>query len=411
MHENKGEGGEVVRSPWITRALALVMLLIAISPPARAEATVPALSLTPKPIPENEAMQFLKRLGVGWNMGNTFDAVKAAWNAHADEMTLEASWCGVYTTEEMIQAVHDAGFSTIRIPVSWHDHVSGDDFLISERWMARVQEVVDWAIKRGMYVILNIHHDEDEFDLPKAHEALSARYIASVWAQIAARFRDYDEHLIFESMNEPRLMGSSYEWAFDKEAEACLEAADCLNKLNQIFVDTVRASGGENEKRYLMVPGYCAAPENALGDYFALPQDTADNRIIVSVHAYTPYAFALQEGGISQFDLSSNAQKSEIAQFMEALYQQYIRQGIPVVIGEFGARNKGDNLQDRVNFTAFYAASASIRNLPVLWWDNNAFTGNGELFGLFRRADCSWPYPKILEALIRYGGYDKMTGK
>ena len=384
----------------------ILLSLFACSAFAENAVTIPELTIVQKEIPDNEAMEFLKKLGVGWNLGNTFDAIKQGWNQNADEMTLETVWCGVATSEEMIDTLQKAGFSSIRIPVSWHDHVSGEDYEISERWMSRVQEVVDWAYSRGMYVILNTHHDEDQFEPSSKHYDESAHYIECVWKQIAARFQDYDEHLILESMNEPRLMNSAYEWSFDANAAECLDAADCLNRLNQLFVDTVRASGGHNADRYLMVPGYDASPENAVRPVFTLPTDTADNKLIVSVHAYTPYAFALQMPGTSEFGTQS--QKTDIVNFMNSLYNKYTVNGIPVVIGEFGAMVKNGNLQARLDWAAYYVNIASARNLPVFWWDNNNFTGNGELFGLLNRKDCSFPFPELVEVIIRYGGYDKL---
>ncbi len=390
----------------IVLILSILLSLFAASSLAESALTIPELTIVQKEIPDNEAMEFLKSLGVGWNLGNTFDAIKQGWNAKADEMTLETVWCGVQTTEKMIEALQEAGFTSIRVPVSWHDHVSGEDYEISERWMSRVQEVVDWAYNRGMHVILNTHHDEDQFEPSPKHFEASAHYIECVWRQIAERFKDYDDRLILESMNEPRLMNSNYEWWFDVNAQECQDAADCLNKLNQLFVDTVRATGGSNADRYLMVPGYDAAPENAVRDFFALPVDTADNKIIVSVHAYTPYAFALQMPGTSEFGTQS--QKADIVNFMNSLYNKYTANGIPVVIGEFGAMEKNGNLQDRLDWAAYYVNIASARNLPVFWWDNNVFSGNGELFGLLNRKNCSFPFPELLEVIIRYGGYNKL---
>ena len=386
--------------------LCLLLALCVGCAHADSAAIVPDLTTTRRPIPENEAMAFLKKMGVGWNLGNTFDAIKAAWNRNADEMTVETSWVNIRTTEAMIEAIQAAGFSSIRIPISWHDHVSGPDYEISERWLTRVQEVVDWAYSRGMYVIINIHHDEDQFLPASSHYEESAHYVECIWRQLAARFRDYDEHLIMESMNEPRLVNSSYEWMFNPTIPACVDAADCLNKLNQLFVDTVRATGGNNADRYLMVPAYDAAPANAMRDSFVLPKDDADNKIIVSVHAYTPYDFALNLNGGGTF--GTQAQKIDIVSFMNSLYNQYIMNGIPVVIGEYGAMVKGNNLQDRVDWAAFYVATASARNMPCLYWDNNVFSGNGERFGLLDRKTLSFPHQSMVDAIIRYGGWDKL---
>lgn len=388
------------------RILSLLIALVLLALPTLAEGgdpTVPVLENPPAfEIPDNAAMAFLRQMGVGWNLGNTFDAWR---DGGGDEMSIESYWCGVYTTEEMIEAVHAAGFSTLRVPVSWHNHVDAD-FNISQPWLDRVQQVVDWAVERDMTVILNTHHDEspDYLYPSEACYATSERYIRRVWEQLSERFRDYGEKLVFESMNEPRQKGTDWEWWLDEENPDCREAADCINRLNQVFVDTVRASGGNNAQRYLMVPGYDAAPRGALSELFALPEDAADNRIIVSVHAYTPYSFALQADGTDSFTLQTGAQTGEIGAFMNELYERYIANGIPVVIGEFGARDKNGNAQARVDYAAWYAFSARARGIPCCWWDNNVFTGNGERFGLLNRAACAWPCPQIVEALVKYGG-------
>ena len=353
-------------------------------------------------VPDNAAMAFLRDMGVGWNLGNTFDAYRDG--VRMDEMDMETAWHGVRTEQRHIQALKDAGFGTLRIPVSWHNHVTGPDFTISAAWLDRVQQVVDWGMEAGLYVILNIHHDDaKEYYYPSAacYEN-SARYVSSVWGQLAERFRDYDQHLIFESINEPRLKGHQNEWYYSSLVADCRESADCINRLNQVFVDTVRASGGQNADRYLMVPGYDASPDGAVGAAFALPKDSADNRLIVSVHAYTPYSFALQDGGQAGFSIGSRRQTGEITGFMNKLYRTFVQKGIPVVIGEFGARDKGGNLQDRVDFASFYTAHALARNMPCCWWDNNSFSGSGENFGLLRRLKNQWMYPEIVEAMTQY---------
>lgn len=353
-------------------------------------------------IPDNEALRFVSQIKVGWNLGNTFDAHRDG-NV-GDEMTIEKYWCGCYTTPEMIQAIKDAGFNAIRIPVSWHNHVD-ENFTISTQWLDRVQEVVDYAIDLDMFVILNAHHDthEDYFYPDSEHFDQSQRFVTTVWGQIADRFKDYDNKLIFESINEPRLVGTDVEWWFNTESEKIIDAADCLNRLNQTFVDTVRATGGNNTGRFLMVPGYAASADGCKREFFTLPTDTVEHRLIVSVHAYTPYAFALQMPGVKEFKLEGLEQMNDITFFMNQLYTRYVSQGVPVIIGEFGALSK-DNLQDRVNFTAYYVANATARGMPCFWWDNNAFTGNGELFGLLNRQKLEFPFPEIVDALMQYSG-------
>ncbi len=173
--------------------------------PTKAESKyeVPDITMEAKEVPDTEAFTFVKEMKIGWNLGNTLDASDCTWLT--DELKYESAWCGVITTPRLITAVKEAGFNTIRIPVSWHNHTSGEDFTISEVWMARVKEVVDMAIDEGMYVILNVHHDVDTaYYYPTTeHLDTSKHYLSCVWKQIAEKFADYDEHLIFETLNEP----------------------------------------------------------------------------------------------------------------------------------------------------------------------------------------------------------------
>ena len=393
--------------------LLLISLLLGAVCARGEEATIPNIkSIYRQEIPDNEAMVFVKDMKIGWNLGNTFDAIDD-YNRR-DDLRIESSWVGVKTTEEMIEAVHQAGYNTLRLPVSWHNHVD-ENFTINTPWLDRVQQVVDWAVARDMYVILNTHHDVyPKYYFPdEKNYATSEKYITTIWTQLAERFKDYDQHLIFESMNEPRPKGTSQEWWFNQNDPYCVEIAGCINRLNQAFVDTVRASGGQNADRYLMVPPYCANPDAACNTkYFQLPKDTADNKLIVSVHAYTPYSFALEMPGVDSFDPVKNAgQLSEIITFVNKLYKTYVANGIPVVLGEFGAMEKNGNLQDRTTFYAYYVATASSRNIPCVVWDNHVFKGNGERFGLLDRKNCTWPNQILVDAMMQYAGYDALPEK
>lgn len=357
---------------------------------------------------DSEALKFVESMKIGWNLGNTFDAYTD--QNKPDEMAYESDWCGVVTTKEMIDGIKAAGFQTIRIPVSWHNHVSDDgSYTISEAWLNRVQEVVDYAVDNDMYIIINIHHDNSTSYMYPSQEYLeqSKAYVVAIWSQVAPRFADYDEHLIMEALNEPRLVGTSSEWWLDINKAECVEAVQCINELNQAFVDTVRASGGNNADRYLLVPGYAASLQGATNRYFELPQDTADNenKILVEVHAYTPYNFALsaegESGSTNQWSADSASSTSEIDSTMDTLYEKYVKNGIGVVIDEFGARDKGGNIEARTDFATYYVAAARARGITCCWWDNNAFDGNGELFGIFRRRVCQFLYPDLVEGMMR----------
>ncbi|MBR5349288.1 MAG: glycoside hydrolase family 5 protein [Lachnospiraceae bacterium] len=362
-------------------------------------------------IPDTEAIRFVENLQIGWNLGNTFDA-----HTGATGLNLETAWVGVKTTQKLIRTVYDAGFRTIRIPVSWHGHVDAETMKIDEAWLNRVKEVVDWSLDAGLYVIINIHHDNDKNDkglyLYPSYDELetSKKYVTAIWSQVAEAFADYDERLVFETMNEPRQVGTSYEWWVAAASTEGKECIDCVNQLNQTIVDTIRAQGSEaNRSRYIMCPGYCASPDFATPASFALPTDdqaTKENRILLSVHAYRPYYFALAGTNESQytekFTINKAADRKDIDSFLKAIYAKYVSKGVGVVIGEFGARLKNNNDRAREEFAAYYVAAARNYGMTAIWWDNHIFSGSGEIFGLIRRSDCSIVYQTIVDQLIYY---------
>ena len=383
----------------------VMLLVLGASAFAGEEFTVAQIDIKPSEIPDTEALAFTRSLQTGWNLGNTFDAVDCSWLS--DKLNYETAWVGVKTTPALFATLKAAGFASVRIPVSWHNHVSGDDFTIDAAWLARVREVVDDALAQGLYVIVNTHHDISKAYLypDEAHLAQSTHFLTSIWRQVAEAFADVDDRLILESMNEPRLKETNLEWWLNPGDARSGEAVRCINQLNQAFVDTVRAAGGENATRYLLVPGYGASLDGALHKEFALPTDTLDGRLIVSVHAYTPYAFALQasteKGSKSTFSVSRQRDHAEIDKLMHSLYYRFIQNGIPVLIGEYGARDK-DNLAARTDFFAYYIAAASARGIPCFVWDNNAFTGSGELFGLLNRQTNTFAFPQIVDSIMAY---------
>ncbi len=381
---------------------------------AQGEFTIPELDIKSKAIPDLDCFKFAADMELGINLGNTFDAYDDA-GINSNKLDIESSWCGVKTTKEMIDTMKQAGFQTIRIPVSWHNHVD-DNFNIDEAWLNRVQEVVDYAVANDMHIILNIHHDnesEKKYMFPDSeHLENSLKYVSSIWTQVADKFKDYDDHLVFESLNEPRLIGSDYEWWFNQNAPECIDAQNCINQMNQKFVDIVRASGGNNANRYLMVPAYCANADAAASDLFKLPKDTAENKLMVEVHAYIPYKFAMAAPGtadsVDTFDV--NKDTGDIDSLMDSLYLNFIKKNVPVIIDEFGARNKDENIQARTNYATYYIAAARARGITCCWWDNNAFDSySGEAFGLLDRKANVIKYPSIAEGLSKYANDDKTS--
>lgn len=391
----------------VSLLMLLSLLLLPLSSAVCEEIAVPEVTTRTFAVADNEAMRFVNSLRLGWNLGNCFDASDCTWLS--DEMAYESAWCGAKVTPALLDAVQEAGFQTVRIPVSWHNHLTDEAYSISERWLTRIQEVVDLCMERGMFVILNIHHDvSTDYLYPSTpYLAQSINYVTAIWSQLCERFAEYDDHLIFESCNEPRLVGHANEWYFDTRNADCQDAASCINQINQAFVDTVRASGGKNATRYLLCPGYAASPDGALYSGFVLPTDPVhqnDHRIIVAVHAYTPYSFALDAGGTSAWSADSVSDRNNLTGFMDQLFLQYTKQGQPVLISEFGARNKQENTAARTAFAACYVAEARARGMTCICWDNNAFSGDGELFGLIHRGSLQAVYPSILQAMNQYAG-------
>ncbi len=360
----------------------------------------------------------LEDMGLGWNLGNSLDATGGSG------LDTETSWSNPKTTQALIDKVKSLGFNTVRVPVSWGKHVSGDNYTIDSAWLARVKEVVDYCYKNDMYVILNIHHDTKSsvsasgagyYPRSSAYSS-SEKFVTSVWSQAAEYFKDYDYHLIFETLNEPRLIGTGYEWWFDKWSipSEVKDAIDCINKLNQKAVDTIRDTGSNNRGRLIMCPGYDASIDGATVSGFKLPTDISGNknRIAVSVHAYSPYNFAMNVGSGSTSTYTSSI-KNELQDLFSTLKSNFRDKGIPVVIGEFGSTDK-NNTAERVKWATDYTALAKKNNIPCVLWDNNAFAVyngssivlNSEYHGYINRKGntVTSPAKDVIEALLKpYG--------
>lgn len=334
------------------------------------------------------AMDIVKDMKIGWNIGNTLDSTRTDITRIDAPYKFETAWGNPKVTQEMVDAVLDAGFNVIRIPVSWTNHIGPEpEYLITESWMERVQEVVDYAYNKGAYVILNIHHEDWNYPYYDNLDRASAE-MAAVWKQIAEVFKDYDEHLIFEGQNEPRKVGTSLEWNGGDE-----EGWEVVNKTNQVFIDTVRATGGSNPYRMLMIPGYAANCSVGI-QHIEVPEN--DHRVIISVHAYEPYDFALNTYGRNEWNHDTGA----IDKLMKDLQTLFLDKGTPVIIGEFGAMNK-NNESERAEWAAYYVSAAKTIGVPCIWWDNGLFEGNGERFGLFDRQTYECKYPELLAALMK----------
>jgi len=338
---------------------------------------------------KKSATDLVKEMKVGWNLGNTMDSVNDTIDKASKPEAWETAWGNPVTSEALIAKMIDEGFNVIRFPVSWRNHIAEtEDYNIEERWMARVQELVDYAYKRRAYVILNIHH-EGWHDPYYENKDAAEKKLKKVWAQIAEYFKDYDEHLIFEGMNEPRKCGTPVEWNGGDE-----EGWDMVNYFNRVFIETVRSGNGNNKERCLMIPGYAA---NCTVGIRHLEIPEGDEHIIASVHAYEPGDFALHVQGRGLW----NRDTRDIDNLALDLEELFLKKSIPVIIGEFGAMHKPveGNEASRAEWAEYFLKKMKALGVPCVWWDNGYFEGDGELFGLIDRITLQWKYPILMEGI------------
>ena len=316
------------------------------------------------------AAEIVNEINVGWNLGNTLDS----YNTSKTGLATETGWGNPKTTKEMIQSVKNAGFNAIRIPITWGEHMNGDT--IDPEWLERAAEIVDYAYNEGMFVIINMHHDDAIWFEPDDSEySADSAKLKAIWGQIAARFADYGDRLLFEGMNEPRTIGSTDEWMGGTAAERAV-----INKYEQDFVDTVRKSGGNNAERSLIITSYAASAETSAINDVVVPNN---GNIIVSIHYYAPWQFS--DGTSTVFD---EAGKSELDAKFAELKKKFADKGTPVIIGEFGCVNAApENV--RTDYYNYYIKSAMSQGIKCFIWDNGISTGD-QSFGIFNRSSLSW---------------------
>ena len=366
--------------------------------------------------------QITEAMGVGYNLGNSLEA-------NIGGTPSETAWSNPKLTEQFVLAAKSAGFQSIRIPVSYLSKIDDNNgYQIDSSWLDRVQEVVDYCVKNDMYAIVNMHGDGytsieggwllcGSSDQTKIREKYKA-----CWRQIATRFKDYDEHLIFESMNE------EFDGTYGTPNRTYYEN---INAYNQIFVDTVRQTGGNNDRRWLLIPGWNTDIDYTVGDYgFALPTDqylssgvaAGEKRIMISVHYYAPWEFcgtesqAVTQWGSKATDSTKKAtwgDENYMASQFRKLKDKFVSQGYPVVIGEFGAINKSSldsqNTVCRADFyqkVCYYAKQDGL--VPVAW--DNGYDG---VYGfcLINRFTNTVAHPEVVKAVMEiYRASSTATG-
>lgn len=340
------------------------------------------------------AKELVAEMTAGWNLGNTLEATGG------NGLDSETSWGNPKITKEMIDTVCEKGFDSIRIPITWGNHVSeAPDYTIDPEWMDRIEEVVNYALDDGMYVLIDTHHEEFWRIPDDEHiEAVDAENIA-LWKQIAERFKDYGDHLVFEGLNEPRTKGSAGEWTGGTHEERVL-----VNRLNKSFVDTVRATGGNNEKRLLLITTYAGANMPEVLNDLEVPED---EHIAVAIHAYEPYNFTFENSGDGDYNTWDGSHNGDIIKLMTRLETTFIKNDIPVLLTEYGAMNKKENTEEVVKWAEAYVSRATERGIPCFWWDNGIYTQQGEKFAILDRKNLKWYREEVVDTIIRESYKDK----
>ncbi len=374
--------------------------------------TAPAQSTAAviQPAAQASAAQIVADLGAGWNLGNSLEA-------NSNGYPSETAWGNPTVTQAMIDKVKAAGFKSVRIPVSYLRNIgAGPNYTVNSAWLNRIQQVVNYAYYRGLNVMINMHGDGYK-TIPHAwlicdaanQNEIKAKY-QKVWQQIAYRFQGYDNRLIFESMNE------NFDGQYGRPTQPCYSN---INAYNQIFVDTVRRTGGNNASRYLLVPGWNTNIDYTAGNYgFKIPTDqyrsssipSTERRIMISVHYYAPWDFAGEENRtITQWGRNATnpsrkstwGQEDYLNSQLKLMYDKFVVSGYPVVVGEYGSIDKtsadSSNNRYRADFARAVVSTSKRYGAATFYWDNGV---NGQYgFGLFNRSSTAVTQQGIIDAI------------
>lgn len=358
-------------------------------------AATPAAPTAPTPpattgMRDLTSLQLSKLMGAGWNLGNSLEAIGG-----------ETAWGNPATTQTLMTAVKAAGFKTVRIPVSWKQYADASDN-IKASWLTRVADVVGFAQTAGLFVIINVHWDGGWLQPTYAAQAAGNARLTRFWTQIANHFKGFDDTLLFAGTNEVMVEG---DYGTPKAEYVAVQ-----NGFNQQFVNAVRATGGNNAVRHLVVQGFNTNIDHTLA-FAAMPTDTARDRLMMEVHYYDPYNFTLNEkSAIWQWGAGATDAKATETwaneAYVDAQFQKmksaYVDKGIPVILGEFGAIRRTEYAGAeayRLAWDKYIARAAWTRGLVPVYWDAGAATENHSS-GLFNRATGAQVYPELIKALV-----------
>lgn len=338
-------------------------------------------------------MQLVDEMGLGINLGNTLDAT-GDWINPGSILNYEQAWGSPVITERIIEGYAEAGYTSMRIPVSWSNLMS-NDYTIHPGLMDRVESIVNWVLDHGMVAVVNMHH-ENEWIKRVPTDSEARRKFTSIWEQICRRFERYGDRLVFEPMNEIGFDEIWTPWSGGEAEKA--RAFGHVNELNQLFVDIVRGAGGNNPKRHLLVEIYNTGAEYAYDRHTRIPTDPA-NRLALTVHYYSPAVFAILGNGedagwgVGIESWGTDADMAELHNVMELLKKNCVDKGIPVVVGEYSANPQGRTQEVVRLYNVSVTEAVYSHGMCPMLWDT---PGTGQ----YDRLTCTFKDPVFLEEIM-----------
>lgn len=325
------------------------------------------------------AAQTVKDMGVGWNLGNTLEA---CGTNKSTVQEFETSWGNIVTTQKIIDGIRDSGFKTVRIPVAW-SNLMKSDYTINQDLLKRVKEVVDYCSKDDLYAIVNIHWDGGWFENFATNYDESMKKYTSVWTQISNYFKDYPNNLIFESLNEEGCWNTIWNRYGGSSGEDKTRAYNILNNMNQKFVDIVRLSGGNNVSRCLLIAGYATDIDLTCDDNFKMPKDTISNKLMISVHYYTPSTFTILSEDASWGKCArtwgTDAEINVVKTDFNKMKSKFSDKGVPVIIGEYGTVLTNKETESVRRYISTVCKTAYDMGFCPVFWDNGEYYSRSDL--------------------------------
>ena len=318
--------------------------------------------------------EIVKDMGLGINLGNTFESCGISGTVVS---SFETGWGSPRITQELIQGYANAGFGVLRVPVAW-SNMMAEDYTISEEYLARVNEVIGWAMDSGMYVILNEHWDGGWFEKFATETDECMKKYSRIWEQLCDYYGSYGDKLMFESLNEELHWDSLWNQYGGSDDDGKKKAYELANSINQKFVDIVRASGGNNAKRHLLIAGYNTDIDLTCDELFVMPDDPA-GRCAVSVHYYTPSTYTIidkdQSWGKARKVWGNSKDLSEMDKLMDKIKEHFVDKGIPVIMGEYGCVAHKNKEPENIRLFNLIATEEMLKRdiCPVLWDTTGTF--------------------------------------